>query len=81
MNKSHSFNNEADFTEGGQWFNDQGRRICKWSWDAESKKIYVECGIDIYSRDLQSISDQNLTEEKLKERLPKLALELAEKSI
>lgn len=36
---THTFNNGADYTEGGQLFDDYGRRICQWQWGVTSRDV------------------------------------------
>jgi hypothetical protein len=76
---THRFNYPKDPTRGGTWFGEHGRRICDWSWDATTKTMRVTR----YGRrkriDLSNIGEQLLTAEELRERLPELALEAAQR--
>lgn len=74
---THSFNNDANYTEGGNWFDDYGRRICQWQWDADTEILTVTCGIHGSNTDLKSFGEHQFTEENLKKRLPALAIETA----
>ena len=74
---SHSFHNEQDYSQGGQWFDDYGRLICKWSWNTETKILCVECGTNGRKQPLSQFSG-TLTDETLRTRLPTLAIETAE---
>jgi len=78
MTTTHSFNDDEDYSKGGQWFDDYGGRICEWSWDAPSKVLTVECGIKGSRRDLSQFDEQSYTEETLEQRLPVFALNTAE---
>jgi hypothetical protein len=75
---THRFNHPKDPTSGGTWFGEHGRRICDWSWDATRKTVRVT-----YPRmrriDQITIGEQLLTPGELRERLPQLALEAAQR--
>jgi len=75
---THKFKDSNDFTQGGEWFDDNGRRICEWAWDASTKKLNIKCGIHGRKIDLSKFEQQNLTEKSLNRTLPMLALETAE---
>ena len=79
MAVTHSFNNDSNYTEGGQWFHDYGQRICKWQWDVSTKTISVTCSINGSTLDLSEFGEQQLTDDKLTKKLPLLAIETAEK--
>jgi hypothetical protein len=72
----HSFNDSADPTKGGTWYDDYGRCICTWEWDADTKTVTVVQDVRGKRMDL---SEQFLTPEELREILPQLALETAQK--
>ena len=76
---THRFNDPKDPTRGGTWFGDYGRRICDWSWDANTKTVKVTRGKRGKRRDLSGIGEQLLTSEELRERLPQLTLETAQR--
>jgi len=75
---SHKFNDSNDFTQGGEWFDDNGRRICEWAWDVSAKKLNIKCGIHSKKIDLSKSEQQKLTDKSLNRTLPMLALETAE---
>jgi hypothetical protein len=66
-------------TMGGSWFGERGRRICDWSWDHTTKTVRVTPYARGKRIDLINIGDQLLTPEELQERLPQLALEVAQR--
>jgi hypothetical protein len=76
---AHRFNDPTDPTKGGAWLGDYGRLFCKWTWDAAAKALTVTRGSRGKRIDLSNIGDQLLTPEELRERLPQLALEVAER--
>lgn len=76
---THNFNNDSNYTDGGQWLHDYGQRICKWQWDASTKIISVTCGINGSTLNLSEFGEQQFTDEKLIKKLPTLAIEMAEK--
>ncbi|NNF96351.1 MAG: hypothetical protein HKM94_05435 [Halobacteria archaeon] len=75
---THKFKDANDFTQGGEWFDDNGRRICEWGWDGGAKKLNIKCGIHVRRIDLSKSERQNLTDKNLNRSLPMLALETAE---
>ena len=75
---THRFKNNADYSEGGYWDGHYGDKICKWEWDMDSRVLTVHCGFRGRKRDLSGFGVRQFTEEILKERLPRLALEIAE---
>ena len=75
---THKFKDSNDFTQGGEWFDDNGRSICKWAWDASAKKLNIKCGIHGKKIDLSKSEQQKLTDKSLNRTLPMLALETAE---
>lgn len=78
MGLTHKFKDAKDFKQGGEWFDDNGRSICKWSWDASSKKLNVKCGIHGKKIDFSKFEQEKLTDKSLNRTLPMLALETAE---
>ena len=76
---THRFNNTDDLEKGGMWFGDDGELICKWNWDRKSRKLDVRCGSWRSTNELSRYGERYFTDEKLKKRLPKLAIETAER--
>ena len=76
---THRFNNEHNLEEGGMWFGDDGQLICKWNWDRKFRKLDVRCGSWRSAIDLSRFRDRDMTDEKLKEKLPKMAIKKAER--
>jgi hypothetical protein len=76
---THRFNHPKDPTRGGTWFGERGRRLCDWSWDATTKTVRVTRYARAKQIDLIDIGEQLLTPEELRERLPQLALEAAQR--
>ena len=76
---THRFNNTDDVEEGGMWFGDNGELICKWNWYRKSRKLDVRCGSWHSAMDLGKFGDRDMTDEKLKKRLPKMAIKKAER--
>ncbi len=79
MSIIHRFNNTDDLEEGGMWFGDYGEPICKWNWDQKSRKLDVRCGSWRSAIDLSKFGERDMTDEKLKKRLPKMAIKKAER--
>jgi hypothetical protein len=77
MALSHKFKDSNNFLQGGEWFDD-GHRICKWAWDASTKKLNIKCGIHGKKIDLSKFEQEKLTDKNLNRTLPMLALETAE---
>lgn len=75
---THHFHDPKNFAAGGVWKHDYGQTICSWAWDSSKKELTVTCGAKGKRFDLSQHGDQNFTEVKLRERLPKLAIETAE---
>jgi hypothetical protein len=73
MGISHKFKDANDFTQGGEWFDENGRSICEWAWDASTKKLNIKCGIHGKKIDLSKSEEKSLNR-----TLPMLALETAE---
>ena len=71
----HAFKNPADPTKGGIWSGDYGIRLCTWAWNSATKVLEVRCGPRGKSRDLSGI---DLSTVDLPERLPEIALQMAE---
>ncbi len=78
MSIIHRFNNTDDLEEGGMWFGDDGELICKWNWDRKRRKLEVRCGSWRSAIYLSKYRERDMTDEKLKKRLPKMAIEKAE---
>ncbi len=74
---THRFNNTDDLEEGGMWFGDDGELICKWNWDRKYRKLDVRCGSWRSAIDLSKYRERDMTDEKLKKRLPKMAIQKA----
>ncbi|HWX32130.1 MAG TPA: hypothetical protein VNZ53_32455 [Steroidobacteraceae bacterium] len=66
------FNTKDD---GGWWADDYGKRICTWTYDANSMEIAVACGPTGKKRQLPT----KLAGVELKNQLAKIAIELEEK--
>jgi len=75
---THRFKNNADYSEGGYWNGDYDGKICEWEWDVNSRVLTVCCGFSGRKRDLSGFGVRQFTEEILKKRLPRVALEIAE---
>ena len=75
---THIFKNDADYSEGGYWTDDYGGKICEWKWNMDSRVLTVRCGFHGRERNLNGFGVRQFTEEILKKRLPRLALEIAE---
>ena len=75
---THRFNHPNDPTQGGSWFADNGRRICDWSWNGATKTVSVTIGMQGRHIDLSAMGEQLLTPEELRDRLPQVALEVAQ---
>ncbi len=76
---THRFNNTDDLEEGGMWFGDDGELICKWNWQRKSRKLDVRRGSWRSAIELSRFGERYFTDEKLKKRLPKMAIETAER--
>ncbi len=79
MSITHRFNNTGDLEKGGMWVGDFGKLICKWNWDRKSRKLDVRCGSWRSAIDLSKFAERNMTDEKLKKRLPRMAIKKAER--
>ncbi len=79
MSISHRFINTDDLEEGGMWFGDDGELICKWNWQRKSRKLDVRCGSWRSAIELSRFGERYFTDEKLKKRLPKIAIKTAER--
>ncbi len=79
MSITHRFNNTDDVEKGGTWFGNDGELICKWNWHRKSRKLDVRCGSWRSAINLGNYPDRDFTDEKLKKRLPKIAIEKAER--
>lgn len=78
MAVSHRFTNVEGTPQGGLWLDDYGRKICDWEWDGPSKVLTVNAGTMGRRIDLSQHDEHNFTDEKLRERLPSMALAAAE---
>ena len=78
MDITHKFKDSNDFMQGGEWFDDNGRSICQWTWNAGAKKLNIKCGIHDKKIDLSKSEQQMITDKSLSRTLPMLALETAE---
>jgi len=76
---THRFNNTDDLEKGGMWFGDDGELICKWNWDRKSRKLDVRCGSWRSAIDVRKFGERDMTDERLKKRLPKMAIKKAER--
>ncbi len=72
---THAFNHPADIAQGGTWYGDYGRHMCRWTWDNSTKSLQVICGLTGKHIDLSGV---DLTAVDLRERLPQIAFEAAE---
>ncbi len=79
MSITRRFNNTDDLEEGGMWFGDYGELICKWNWHRKSRMLDVRCGSWRSAIDLSKYRERDMTDERLKKRLPKIALDKAER--
>jgi hypothetical protein len=75
----HAFNDPKDPGKGGTWYDDHGRRLCIWYWDAGKKTVTVVRGMRGKRIDLSGIGDELLTPEELRKRFPKLAFRAAQR--
>ena len=71
---THAFKDPADPTKGGIWSGDYGIRICTWTWNGATNELAVTCGPRGKRRDLSGL---DLRAVNLWERLPQLALQMA----
>ena len=60
---------------GGLWADDYGKRICTWTYDADSREIAVACGS--IGKNIQLPA--GLTGDELEKRIASTALNLAGK--
>ena len=81
MAVAHTFKNPKVPTEGGTWTDEYCRVICTWGWNAATKTVTVNCGTHGRFIDLNGIGEQLLTATELRERLPQLALEIAQQIV
>ena len=77
---THRFNDPKDPNKGGTWFGEHGRRICDWSWDATTKMVRVTRYAHGKRIDLIDIGERGMTPGELREKLPQLALEAAQRT-
>jgi hypothetical protein len=78
---THAFNDPQDPANGGTWYDDYGRHICIWYWDADTKMVTVIRGTRGKHVNLSGIGEQLLTPEALREKLPRVAFEIAQRII
>lgn len=76
---AHCFTDDNDYTQGGRWIDDYGRLLCRWTWDTSSLELSVTSGSVGRRQDLSSLNKEWLTDTELRARLPRLAIELAER--
>jgi hypothetical protein len=69
------FNNENDIAAGGRWSDDYGKTICTWTYALKSREIEVRCG-SVGRR--QPLPTSDVAASDLKDRLARLAIEIAE---
>ena len=69
----HKFDGENSLDLHGTWFKDNGRKFCSWRFDAADRILKAGRGIVVHSKQLEAPTDL----ERLREELPRLALELA----
>jgi hypothetical protein len=81
MDAVHIFKDPQDPTKGGTWTDEYCRVICTWDWDAVTKTATVTCGTRGKDVGLSDIGEQLLTLTELRERLPQLALEVAQRIV
>ena len=77
----HHFNDTPDGDiHSGYWTNDSGQKIVSWTWDSDRRVLVMKCGPHGRNHDLSSLSPEPMSEQKLRERLPRLALAFAEET-
>ncbi len=77
METTHSFTDATDLNLGGAWSDEDGRPICRWTWDPASRQVAVVCGSKEKKEKLPR-SEADLRGEQLRKHLVRLALHLAE---
>ena len=78
---THHFTDTEDGEiHSGYWTDDNGQRIVAWIWDSEQAVVVMTCGLHRRNHDVSSLSPEPLTQQKLRERLPRLALAYAEET-
>jgi hypothetical protein len=76
---THHFTETEDGSlKGGWWAGHYGEKLCSWIWDAEARTLEVRCGHLGRRVPLAQFSEEWLTDDELRERLPSLARETAE---
>jgi hypothetical protein len=75
---THHFSDAGNLAAGGAWKHDFGQTICTWTWDAATRELTVKVDARGKRFDLSRHGEQNFTAVKLRERLPRLAIEAAE---
>ncbi len=75
---THRFKNTDDLEKGGTWFGNDGELICKWNWHRKSRMLDVRCGSWRSAIDLSKYRERDMTDERLKKKLPKMAIKKAE---
>jgi len=76
---THAFNDPKDPRKGGTWYDNSGRRLCIWYWDAAKKTVTVVRGMQGKRIELSGIADDLLTPEDLRKRFPKLVFRAAQR--
>jgi hypothetical protein len=76
----HHFNDTPNGEiHSGYWaYDDDAQRIVSWLWDSEQRVLKMQCGPHGRKHDLSSLSPEPMTQQKLRERFPKLAIAFAE---
>jgi hypothetical protein len=76
---THHFTDAADGElKSGYWADDHGRQIVSWVWDSDERTLMMQCASHGRKHDLSSLSAEPITKQKLRERLPRLAIAFAE---
>jgi hypothetical protein len=74
---THHFSDAGNLAAGA-WKHDFGQMIGTWTWDAATRELTVKVDARGKRFDLSRHGEQNFTAVKLRERLPRLAIEAAE---
>ncbi len=74
MEMPHKFTQANDRDLEGVWVKPNGRRFCRWRFDAASSTLRASRGVVVSE---QSVDAEGKDLEALKEELPRIALELA----
>ena len=70
----HKFTESNSSVMQGVWYKHNGRRHCSWHFDPESSVLRANRGAVVHSATLKEVVG---SPEELREKLPQLALELA----